>query len=268
MLTTDRPRAAAARPGEGSVRRWGVACCAALLLVLAVPAEPSFGAPAPTARDVHTWLTDLSSRLPSRREAAHRQLMSLSRPGLDLLRDAIKEHPRELAGEEDRLHDIVVQAFLATEVYKVQEVDGRVPGFLGVQFDNDQLNEDSPYDGVEIRHIIPGLCASKYLEEGDVVLDVTVEREQRPIRSAGEMMMTIGSLTAGQQMSVTVIRRGRTLSIDMTLGGRPPGIQETMTQFEAERQTDAEAYWDDHFAALFNPAAAPTTAPPARASAR
>lgn len=267
MLTTDRPRAAAARPGQRSVRRWGVACCAALLLAFAAVAEPSFAA-VPTSRDVRGWLTDLSSRLPSRREAAHRQLMSLSRPGLDLLRDAIKEHARELSVDEDLLHDIVIQAFLATEEYPVQNVDGRVPGFLGVQFDNDQLNEDSPYDGVEIRHIIPGLCASKYLEEGDVVLDVTVEKEQRPIRSAGEMMMTIGSLTAGQQMNITLIRRGRTLSIDMTLGGRPPNIQEAMTQFEAERQTDAEAYWDDHFAALFNPTAAPTTAPPARASAR
>lgn len=265
MLTTDRPRAAAARPGEWPVRPWAVACRAALLLALAIPAVPSIAAAAdPTARDVRGWLADLSSRQPSRRETAHRELMSLSRPGLDLLRDAIKERARELGPEEDLLHDVVVQAFLATEVYAFNKDQG----FLGVQFDNDQLNEDSPYDGVEIRHIIPGLCASKYLEEGDVVLDVSVEKEQRPMRSAGEMMMVIGSLPAGQQLSVTLIRRGRTLSVEMTLGGRPPNIQETTTQFQAERQTGAEAYWDDHFAALFNPAVAPTTAPPARASVR
>jgi hypothetical protein len=207
---------------------------------------------------------DLSSRVPSRREAARHHLVSLSRPGLDLLRDAIRECARELGPEEDELHDVVIQAFLATETYTFEPDHG----FMGVQFDPDQFNEDSPYEGVEIRHIIPGLCASKYLEEGDVVLVVTIEKEQRPLRSALEMMNLIGSLPAGQQLNLTVLRRGRTLSVDMTLGGRPPGIEQNMPNFEANRQTDAEAYWDDHFAAFFNPAAAPTVTPPARASAR
>jgi hypothetical protein len=239
-------------------RRWGsVGVIVMIAAALLSPGSSKAADNAPsTSANIRQWVTHLSSRVPSQREAAYRHLVGLPRDGLMILRDAIKDRSLSMAGQEDVLHEIVNQVFLSTESYEYDPLRG----FMGVIFDVDQQDEVSPYEGVEIRHVIPGLCASKYLEEGDIILSMQIEKEIHPLRHALEMKGIVASLPAGQNVMLAVLRRGRMTSVEIVLGGTPVELNPTDPQairFQAERQTEADASWDEHFEPLFSPA--PTT---------
>jgi hypothetical protein len=221
----------------------------------------------PIDKDIARWLVQLSDRVPGVRESARDHLRSIDREDLESLREAMVRNFTVAKEHEELLQEIVDQVFLASEPY---DSVGQ-HGFLGVRFDVDQLAafDDPtilPYFGVEIHTLLPGLAGSKYLEVGDVVMAVKVGEQTYELPNAHDMMTTIGSLSAGEKVTFRLLRRGKMLDVPAVLGARPAGLMEepgVIEQFNADRESRAQDYWDEHFAPIFDGRISP---PAARAS--
>lgn len=245
-----------------SYRRWSILIV--LCLVVGISRDVRAADGKPIDRDIARWLGQLSDRVPSVREAARDHLWSIDRDDLESLREAMVRNFTVAKAHAELLQEIVEQVYLAGESY---DTVGR-QGFLGVRFEADQLAalDDPtilPYFGVEIHTLLPGLAGSKYLEIGDVIMAVKVGEQTYELANAHDMMTTIGGLPAGEKVTFHLLRRGKMLDVPAVLGARPAGLIEepgVIEQFNADRESRAQDYWDEHFAPLFDGRISPPAA--------
>jgi hypothetical protein len=202
---------------------------------------------AAASNGVRRWFTELSDDNPSVRELARRKLLMLTRADLPGLREVVKERSPLMPAESEVLRDIVTQIYLAEDPYEGDNAHG----FVGVMFDLEQDFEDLPTDGVEVRHRMPGFCASRWLEDGDVILSVG---NSDLIRSHEKMTDAVKSNSAGQSITFEILRCGRLIRVPVVLDARPielmPGDSATIASFIAKRQESANTYWEENFQPL------------------
>src|SRR4051794_25386508 len=194
-----------------------VASCFMLLSV-------GFAATAPTTKSsdqIVSWFTDLANRDASVREQARIALMGISRDDLAQLRTLV-EKTRPLAPSQAMvLREIVQQVYQATEPYEA--VEGR-PGVLGLPLPPraiaiDGSDEDSQGGGV-VTERIPGFCAYRFLQDGDVIVGMT-EVPEKPIRTSNDLTELVKQFKGGETVHFQVIRAGRQQDVAVILSARP-----------------------------------------------
>jgi hypothetical protein len=218
-------------------------------------------APAVTEKQLGEWLSRLSDDRSSVREDAYEQLVKLHRSDLPNLRLAISHRPALSPEQQDLIRGIVEQVYIAEIPY----AGDPNRGFLGVMFDDNQLILNTVTTGVEVRHRIPGLSASRYLQDGDTILSITGPGGTRELHSCQELGETIKAFNANESPTFKVLRRGRILNLTVVLDPIPLTFEGELTReesqlrladFRNQRQTEADGYWNETFAPLLDPPAA------------
>ena len=200
----------------------------------------------------------LSDENPFVREEARQKLMSLSRKDLTTFRAVVKEHLPLDSAQAEVLRDIVTQVYLSEAYYPSDSTKG----FLGVT-SYTAIDEDPVYDlecgGVEIAQRIPGTCSFRCLEDGDVVLAVGSPPFLVEVVRWSDMSREIQKCRAGQTVVLRVLRRGRIIQVPVVLDAVPVGLVGfgAISNFVAQRRTEADAYWDETFEPLLAQVAQP-----------
>jgi hypothetical protein len=195
------------------------------------------------------------------REAARVALMGLKRSELELLRDAVKQslplEPSQIAV----LHDIVSHVYLTGDLYESTDAS---PGFLGVSLPSVYRAEDrgllSLERGVAVVARVPGFCAYRMLQNGDVILSMRPPVGQ-PVRfetpDPDLLMASVKAIRAGQTITFEVLRQGQIINVPIILDLRPAGLDRNpatsafwFQEFTARRMDQAEALWERDFAPL------------------
>ena len=209
-----------------------------------------------------TWFSDLANKDASVREQARVGLMGISRGDLQTLR-ALVEANRPLAPSQAMaLREIVMQVYQATEPYDAVEDK---PGFLGVPLrDASIATDDDAQAGVLVTDRIPGFCAYRFLQNGDVIVGIT-DSPGKAIRKSTDLTEIIKLCKGGDTIHLEILRGGQKMTVAVKLDARPnwapmqivipagPMAPNTViNQQDAirERQRIADEYWDQNFAPL------------------
>ncbi len=206
-----------------------------------------------------SWFQDLANRDASVREQARINLMGISRPDLERLRKLV-ETSRPLAPSQAMaLHEIVDQAFQATEPY--EPIEGKV-GFLGVQFPTPSVvldgADDDSQTGLLVAKRLHGFCAYRFLQDGDMIIGIA-EASDHPIRAFKDLTEIINGCTGGDTVHMQVLRGGQKVEVPVKLDARPnwaspvpPVVPTVIEDAIRERQRKSDAYWDQNFAPLLD----------------
>lgn len=207
------------------------------------------------AKQIRTWFLGLSSGSPTVREDSRKQLIMLTRKDLPALRDVVRSRVPLLPCESQPLRDIVTHVYLSGADLAPDD-GGR--GFVGVYFDLEQDSIDLSVPGVEIRHRMPGCCAYRYLEDGDVVLAIG----NQTVHAPREMTSNVIQYSPGQTVTFEIFRRGKLIHVPVVLGTRPKELAnaESIPEFLSQRLADANGYWDANFEPILNGASRQATA--------
>jgi hypothetical protein len=188
------------------------------------------------------------------RENARIALMGLKRSDLPLLRDAVRQSLPLVPSQVAVLREIVTQVYLAGDIY-VAEEDGR--GFLGVHMPNWGAPEERSLlnveRGVVVVSRVPGFCAYRMLQDGDVLLSMangagsTIE-----FASNDQLVDAVRSAKAGDTVQFEVLRQGQILTIPITLDRKPMSLQVQLQieEFNGRRADQVNDLWDRDFAPL------------------
>jgi hypothetical protein len=211
--------------------------------------RPNVAAPDnPLLQNLRTTFSGLNDASPVVRERAQRKLMTLRRADLEALRAVVQERLPLTPAEAEGLRDIVTHVFLSASPYEMDPSRG----FLGVVRDPEQLDgfEELETGGIEVRHRIPGFCAYRYFEDGDVILSVG-NAPGFEIHSFADMTHAVTSFSAGTTVPFAILRRGRIVRLAVVLDAVPKDLQPAMVpDFLANRNKDAQDYWDAQFQPL------------------
>jgi hypothetical protein len=225
---------------------------AAIVLLCGVPsARDAFAdsAPAVTEKQLGALLSHLGDDRSSVREQGYEQLMKLHRSDLPTLRRAIARRPALAPDQRELVRGIVEQVYVAEIPY-----DGDTIGFLGVVFDGDQAAVTSASGGVEIRHRIPGFSASRYLEDGDIVLNITGPGYSLDLQTDQDFIQTVSKYHVNDTLIFKVLRRGKIRVLPIVLDAHPAVVKaaDQIPEFIAPRLAEADGYWNETFAPLFD----------------
>lgn len=189
----------------------------------------------------------LSDDQPVVRDSARRRLMQLSRKDLSTLREIVKARLPLLPAEADSLHEIVTQSYLSDDSYPTEATHG----FLGVVWPTWDMWE-LECGGVEIRYRVPGFCAYRCFEDGDIILAIGEPQDELELHDSKQMTDAVQSHAAGQRVLFKVLRRGRLIRVPVVLDARPLGMTAAsmVVDFSATRNEEAEAYWEENFQAF------------------
>lgn len=222
-------------------------CFAATALLRAKEADTTYEHP-----QLQQWLDDLAHRDADVREAARIHLMGISRDELRAFRDIVDNAQPLLPAQAVALREIVLQAYAAGEPYD----EDRSQGFLGVELRTAQLPGEHPegiqqQSGVLIVSRLLGFCGYRMLQEGDIVLGVM----DQPNARTGDFIdlsTIIRGTEAGATIHLEVYRRGRIISVPVTLDARPTDLArfQNLDALRSVRFRRAYDYWRQHFAPL------------------
>lgn len=186
------------------------------------------------------------------REESRVALMGLKRADLGNLQLAVKQSLPLEPSQVAVLRDIVTQVYLSGESYAMTDEE---LGFLGISMANGNREEDlgllSIERGIAIISRVPGFCAYRMLQTGDVILAMTspVRVEFKSADPNDLFMRTVKGMGAGQTLMFEVLRQGRIINVTLTLDRRPAGLENLgfIQEFTAARADKAEAYWKKEF---------------------
>jgi hypothetical protein len=227
------------------------------------------------------------------RDRARRELMGVGRPDLETLRSIVSAGPKLTTSQTSLLRDVAIHVFLATESYegtgqgllgvkdlaavkvsgeKDEEADenldghkpqGRAEGIIienhgaagGILILPDGVRRIAGEIGVVVSERMPGFCAYRHLDTGDVVLAVKGERTFRP-RTVWDFQAVVKSHEPGDTITLQVLRRGKVVDVTLTLDAYPACAMNPQTsqleleRFRRERDEAAEQYWQKNFGEL------------------
>jgi hypothetical protein len=221
-------------------------------LLLSTTTRPAATQPAPHTdlATVRRWVGQLASDNYQTRDAARIALMGLKRQELSTLRQAVKLNLPFSPNQIITVREIFTQVYLAGDVYPPEDGEG---GFLGVRLPSrpDEETLLSVERGVVIVSRVPGFCAFRMLQDGDVVLAIHSDAGDRPLNQPMELRRAVSSIKAGQTITLEVLRQGRILNIPITLDRRPLQTDEAALQeFINDRADRADEIWERDFAPL------------------
>lgn len=217
--------------------------------------KPPATRPASEANSLKRLLRQLASDDAAVRDAARVALMGLKRTDIPALRTAVAEslplEPSQIAA----LREIVMHVALVGAEYEAMET-----GFLGVRVPNWQQPDDQVLlnvgRGVVVLSRIPGFCAFRTLQDGDVILSVTIDGTTVPLNASEELTTTVGKVPAGKTVSFELVRQGQIRRADITLDPRPVAAdrerspQSLLDALLGERFDQAKRTWERDFLPL------------------
>lgn len=210
---------------------------------------------ATTAPTLKHTLRDLDSTDPVVRDRARRALLALERKDLAELRAAVRESLPLAPEQVAVLQQVVVHVALVGLEY-----EGMPSGFLGIRLPHWQRAEDDALAdvgrGVVVLSRLPGFCAYRVLQDGDVILSATIAGTVVPLNSADELMASVGKLKAGETVTFEVARNGGTREVTIRLDARPAaadparGDPGALDAFLGGRFEEAAKCWERDFLPL------------------
>jgi hypothetical protein len=246
--------------------------------------------PVQSLQNLRQWFTELADDDPSVRERARFNLMGIRRSQLTELRQIVADSRPVAPSQLAVLHDIVAHVYLAGEPY----ASTARTGFLGVMLENvrqggdffveepppvqEEVDEDRPPEqakrdtppvrGVLIRDTVPGFCAFRYLQPGDLVMGVVRDGELAATTMMQELKSQVASTPPGEPITLELLRQGKQMRVSFLINATPRDVEVPMLtpdQFRNMRSDQAEGYWDQAFAPLVDTmsSAPDTTIPPA-----
>jgi hypothetical protein len=199
---------------------------------------------------IATWFRQLADREPGVRESARRELMGIDASELPLLREIVAGAAASLKPAQiDPLQDIVLQVKTREAILKLPRLDS---GFLGVSLPPMAMeDDDATPTGVPIISRLRGFVAYRLLENGDVILAIGPGDAMRDTFTPTQLRQIVGSLRAGDEVSVRVLRGSRQVTFKFRLDA-PPITEgpERVQELVNEAEQDAGKYWDKDFAPL------------------
>jgi hypothetical protein len=198
---------------------------------------------------IREMLGQLASEDGSKREKARIDLMALQRSDLYTLREAIRLTRPLQPSQAAVLPDIVSHVYLSGDVPVTDDTPGTA--FLGIRMAQYLRPEDRPLlsleKGVAVVGRIPGFCAFRMLQDGDIILSI-VEHQSVELNKPDDLIDAIKAVRAGQAITFELIRHGRIIKVPITLDRRPP-IPE-LEQYIAERARIVADLWEREFAPI------------------
>ena len=197
------------KQGRDLRSRWGwIAAAAAIALgaLILCPLRAAEKAkPDDLQKAISRAVSDLADDHPDVRELARQKLLALRRRDLAALRAVVQQRLPLTPAEADPLREIVTHVYLSDESYK----SDATKGFVGVIFDAEHNEIEPETGGVEILHRMPGFCASRFLQDGDVVLGIgSNPAAMIEVRNYKNMTDEIQRHSAGQTVLFRLLRRG------------------------------------------------------------
>jgi hypothetical protein len=191
-----------------------------------------------------------------KREESRIALMGLKRSDLGTLYDVVKHSLPLEPSQSAVLRDVVTHVYLSGEKYET--VEGI--GFLGVSMASGNRNDDAGLfsidRGIAIVSRVPGFCAYRMLQTGDVIL-ATVSPKHVEFKSTDPyelFLSTVKGVGPGQTLTFEVLRQVRIINVSLTLDERPRGLENPtfIIEFTQLRAEKADEYWKKVFAPLLN----------------
>jgi C-terminal processing protease CtpA/Prc len=194
---------------------------------------------------IRAWFDQLNDRDAQVRDQAAEHLMGISASDLPILQNVVQDSRPLRPSQKAALREIVTQVYLAGLAYTP---DPHGTAFLGLSWGIADLGSDST-SGVLVSHRVPGFSAYRMLRDGDVITAIE-EKPGVPMNNAS-FTEAIQTFHAGQTITLHVVRNGAPRLVAVQLRPRPADIG--LVQLEAwisDHQTQADTYWDEHFASL------------------
>ena len=219
-----------------------------------IPASQPATQPTATLPAIKQLLAQLAADNYLTRENARIALMGLKRSDLPLLRDAVRQSLPLVPSQVTVLREIVTQVYLAGDIYVADE-DGR--GFLGVHMPDSGAPEERALlnveRGVVVVSRVPGFCAYRMLQDGDVLLSMADGAGGAiEFASNDQLVDAVRSAKAGDTVQFEVLRQGQILTIPITLDHKPMSLHVRMDieEFNGRRADQVNDLWDRDFAPL------------------
>lgn len=228
----------------------------------AAPSADALAADSP----IRKWFNQLADPDPKVRDQAKIDLMGIKGDDLPKLRQLVVDSKPISPAQSGALHDIVLQAFLASESYKVpgggdSDASGTEgPFFLGILWPTHD-GDDEARLGVAVDERLPGFPSYRFLRKGDMILGVYIgpdapllETPYMETHSRSALISAIAGSPGSQNVVLQVLRDGETIKIAVKMAPRPldaDGIAiGAIRAFNATRLDRADAYWQENFAPL------------------
>ena len=198
-------------------------------------------------KTIHSTLSRLASEDAIKREEARHELMGLQRADLPALKQAIRLALPLEPSQSAVLRDIVTHVYLSGDSYSSQG-----DGFLGVTLPNYLYPEQrallSLERGVAVVTRLPGFCAFRMLQDGDIIISLSSHPDVE-FKTPEQLTAIVKTARAGQTVTFDVIRHGQIVKVPVNLDRRPTGI-DTVGTFTDDRARAAEELWERDFAPL------------------
>jgi hypothetical protein len=236
---------------------------------------------------------DLASLDSDVREAARKKLMGLGLADLETLRTIVSAGPKLTTSQVSLLRDVVIHVHVASQPYEMttQALLG-VRDLAGVKVAKAQEDKPGEEDkaeaatgvgglviegdgmgrvlilpngivrrvggeiGVVVSERMPGFCAYRHLDNGDVILTLKDDQVFRP-RTVWDFQVRVRQHAPGDRITLEVLRRGKLVDVTLELDGYPAcalgdpqAISEKLERFRREREGAAEEYWQEKFGVL------------------
>jgi hypothetical protein len=203
----------------------------------------------PSRSSIREWVNQLADADPEIRQTATVNLMNtLRRADLPALRDQALSQMPLIPEQYVRLHEIVVQVFLADEDYVAID-----KGFLGLSWNTVLADQQSPeiYEGLIVADRIPGFSSNVMLQRGDIVVG-RVDPPFGPIHFVADLVAAVSDFPPGGTVTLDVLRNGKRLHVPLLLEPRPEDLvtspdPASQAEWMSIRQDKAEDYWRSHF---------------------
>jgi hypothetical protein len=212
------------RRGDLSKAVVGVVVALAAMGAAAGPASQPTSRPEERVAAIRGWVRDLGNGDSAVRDRARVELMGISRGELERLRQVVAQS-RPLAPDQiAMLQEIVTHVYLAGEYDEGAEERG----FLGVRMSQTGVElspapgvrADGTAVGVAVAGRVPGFCAYRMLEDGDVIIRLTSDKAYE-FSTADDLKVVVLRHRAGETVTLDVLRRGTLIRVPVTLDHKP-----------------------------------------------
>lgn len=203
------------------------------------------------AAQLSQWLGQLADPDPAVRSAAQQALMGIDPAELSLLRQVvIRNSPIRLI-QLDPLRQIVEHLYLRDLVLKIPK---QPTSFLGINLPRFGVPDlDGRDAGVQVVSRLPGFVASRLLQDGDILLAIGTHRQMQDTLTPKQLQLILQAFKPDDLVTVRLIRGRHTLTVQFKLDAAPQhdlDLPENLLRDLKEKQAEAHAYFNDHFANL------------------
>ena len=243
-----------------------------ILTTQVVPAQTPSTQPAttqpavevPASSPMRQSFDQLADADPKIRDKARLDLMGLASDELPMLRQLIIEKQPISPMQSAALREVVTQVYLAGKTYKAASGETVAAGSdvhycLGIFWDIPP--SESARLGLCVDQRLAGFPAYRYLRKGDIILGIYIDPKlpletlpNRETHNLDTLREAIDLNPGAQNVELDVLRCGETIRVALKMAPRPTDadvmLPRGMSNFNALRLDDAEAYWEENFAPL------------------